>query len=166
MKKTIVLFFILTTLNIYGQENPWVNTQPNPWVTETETPKTIKDSLILNNDIDSTTLNSKADNSNTSDLNFYKKGFKDTNANGGLATGISTSLVLNVLSIIPSTIVVAIDNKKERNCDKILKEEFPAITKKEIRQYKSGIKTKRFIKTISGCIIGSILQIGIITFLF
>jgi hypothetical protein len=164
--KTTILFFILTTLNIYGQENPWVNTQPNPWVTETETPKTIKDSLILNNDIDSTSLNIKADNSNTSDLNFYKKGFKDTKANGGLVTGISTSLVLNVLSIIPSAIVVAIDNKKERNCAKILKEEFPAITKKEIRKYKSGIKAKRLIKTMSGCIIGSILQIRILGFLF
>jgi hypothetical protein len=137
MTKLIVFLFSLCCIyNICAQENPWVQSSgENPWIAKDTTKMviTVHDSL---------------------QISYIAKGYKETDANGALAIGFTTTLVANVFGTIPALFSLAVPSKNERNAENTLTKDKPQVTQEDIKQYKKGVLKKRTHKTFTGMALG------------
>ncbi len=165
MKTIHLIFFLFLGLISFGQENPWINTtEKNPWnitpnSAESDSSKNtnsteIKDTVLKKIEIssgDSVSSNTKTE---MNFIDFKEEGYNSKKANGSFAAGLIFCGLINILGVIPSMIVLAIPTSDQLHCSRDLKEEYPGIQSNQIKNYKKGISKKRFLKTLTGNIVG------------
>ena len=165
MKTIHLIFFLFLGLISFGQENPWINTtEKNPWNSapnsvESDSSKNtnsteIADTVLKKIEIssgDSVSSNTKTE---MNFIDFKEEGYNSKKANGSFAAGLICCGLLNIVGFIPSMIALAIPTSDQLHCSRNLKEEYPGIQSNQIKNYKKGISKKRFLKTLTGNIVG------------
>lgn len=165
MKIITVIAAIFFTLTTFSQENPWENkSSENPWNTgesKKENNIEVSDSTISKIQdttyiIQKTSISIEPDS--LSQINYQRKGFKEMDAHKTFTAGAITCSILNIYGAPIPTIVSCIPNSAIKNIDKQLQKENPLITESQISDYKRGMKNKRILANIGGCITGVVIN--------
>lgn len=165
MKTITGIAAIFFTLSTYSQENPWENKSlENPWNTsENKEENNIEASDSIASEIQDTTYIFQKTSANTkpdslSQINYQRIGFKEMDAHKTFTAGVITCSILNIYGAPIPTIVSCIPNSSIKNIDKKLQKENPLITDSQISDYKRGMKNKRILANIGGCITGVVIN--------
>lgn len=170
MKALFVLFITVCSVG-FAQENPWKNKETeNPWATESAKETSKVDSPITDsttaNDISDTTgaVTSAADrkalyrDAETTSREHYKSG-------GDFVLGFTSGLVFNVLGIIPDMVYTIPTTKKEKIAvEKTVSDStYTSLDDEKLtKKTKSAVKSKKFLATLGGTVVGSLTQIGVL----
>jgi len=159
-----LFIFLIITFNttLFSQENPWENKNTeNPWGTESKQ-EVEKDSLVMVEKVD-TVL------SHESKKRLYKSAEADARANyksgNDFAFGFTTGLFFNVLGTAPDAIYVIPTMKREKRAIEKVNNDpaYKYVDPEELnKKTKSAIKSKKFLASLGGTIVGSLVQFGVL----
>lgn len=169
MKTIHLTICIFMTIGVFCQNSPLLNTTEEKIYDSNSSrirEDSIKDTLsssIINDSVFLSLNDSLPKDDKQSVLKLYKKrGFDEANGKSDFVVAFVSCGLLNIFGIIPSIFSLAIPTQKQIHCKKELKKEKSTISKAAVKNYKKGLKDKRYFASFLGAFGGVSLNIIII----
>ena len=177
MKTICILYALVLFEFVYAQENPWVPKGENPWasnpknefvlVEEKDTLPKLSEITLVENDSTKITKEVPLENVSTEKELLIDAGnvaFSSYNSAGDFGAGFTFGLFFNFIGIVPDVVYITSNSKKEKKAIQSIEEDsrYDSLNNEKLtKKVRSKIKSKKAIATLSGTLVGGIVQVGL-----